>query len=146
MRHALSNLADLIKISLKMSWSMLGELLSVLRRFSDLRANFLKLSQKSHFQLYWPCINTFVHCGLFEFPQPFPGINWPFSLDIIVGMAKWAQTIKITKINEEILSGTMSQSYNDLWQMCLNAVFFIVLSFYWIQLVQVSTLKCLISF
>ena len=45
---------------------------------------------------------------------PFPVINWPFSLDIIVGKAKWAQTSKITKINEEILSGTISQAYNDL--------------------------------
>ena len=64
--------------------------------------------------------------GLFEFPQPFPGMNWPFSLDIIVGMAKWVQTIKITKIDEEILSGTMSQSYNDLWQMSQYTAVFLV--------------------
>ena len=42
---------------------MLGELLSVLWRISELRAKFLKHSQKSHFQLYWPCINTFDLCA-----------------------------------------------------------------------------------
>ena len=45
-----------------MFYAMLGELLSVLRRIIELRANFLKHSQKSHIQLQWPCINTFDHC------------------------------------------------------------------------------------
>ena len=49
MRNTLSNLANLIQISLKIFYAMLGELLSVLRRISELRANFLKHSQKSHF-------------------------------------------------------------------------------------------------
>ena len=35
---------------------MLGESLSVFRMISELRANFLKHSQKSHFLLQWPCM------------------------------------------------------------------------------------------
>ena len=58
MSLALSNQANLLDINLEIVLAMLGELLLVLRRISELRPNFLKHSQNSHFNYNDP---TLIH-------------------------------------------------------------------------------------
>ena len=65
---AFSNLANLLKINLKKSCAMLGELLSVCRRIFELRPNFLKHSQNSNFNYkdVYVVASTNVCCWVFK--------------------------------------------------------------------------------
>ena len=89
---------------------MLGELLLILRRISELRANFLKYSQESHFLLQWPCmaLSTTVEASFEVYyisvsqklailgisPQIF------FILTLVTSDTSWGQSMSLSNLNE----------------------------------------------